>query len=111
MSTPLLLGLIPLAFVGGWIWIEIRRVSRWMRIGSGLIAGVSFAFWLVSVSHSLGSYYDGMREHRLLQSLILAYPLKSVAIDAWSSNYGDYEGFDHHVTKRDELEVIIATDR
>ena len=90
MSTSLLLGLIPLAFVGGWIWTEIRGVSRVMRIGSGLIAGVSFAFWLLSVSNSVGSYFGGMREHRLLQSLIRAYPLKSAEIEDWSSKYRSY---------------------
>lgn len=110
MSASLLLGLIPLTFVGGWIWIELRGVSRWMRIGSGLIAGLSFAFWLLAASNSLGSYYDGMREHRLLQSLIRAYPLKSVEVNAWSSNYTFYEDFEHHLIKRDELEAVIEKD-
>jgi hypothetical protein len=106
-----LLGLIPLTFVALWLQAEIKSRTRSVRIITGCIAGVSFSFWLLSLSNSLGSYYDGMREHRLLQSLINAHPGQRRQIEAWAADYKFYGGFDNHVQKRDTLERMITTDR
>ena len=107
----LLFGLIPLSSIALWLRMETKGAGRSTRVGSGLIAGVSFSLWLLSLSNSLGSYYDGMREHRVLHSLIRAYPVKTTEIDAWASGYKFYRDFDYHVTKLHELEAVIETDR
>lgn len=102
----LVLGLIPLAFFTLWLRAEIKTASPGVRVGSGIVAGISLCLWMLSLTNSLGSYYDGMREHRLLESLIRSYPGKATEIEAWASNYQFYRDFEHHVTRRRELEAI-----
>ncbi len=107
----LLLGFIPLAFITMWLLVEVKGASRVARVISGMIAGISFTVWLGAFSNSLGSYYDGMREHRMLQSVIRAYPRHSNAINAWEAEYQFYKSSEYHRRKCEDLEAIIQADR
>lgn len=106
-----MLGLIPLAFLALWLRAESKTAALYVRVGSGIVAGISLSLWLLSLSNSLGSYYDGMREHRLLESLIRGYLGKATEIEAWASNYKSYRDFEYHVRKRRELEAITENER
>ena len=110
MSSIFWLGAITLAAFIVWIFTEVRTANRWNRIGSGSLAAVCLAFWLLGLANSINDYYDGMREHRLAQSLIRECPSKTAQLQKWSLAYARYDGRNHE-SRMNELEKIMEERR
>ena len=63
-------GAAVLAVVAGWALLEFKATNRILRIVVGAGMTVAASAWLAAFSRSLGDYYDGMREYRLIQSVL-----------------------------------------
>ena len=107
MSHIIWLAAVPMAAFASWILAEVRSANRGIRISLGNLATVCVTFWVLSLAHSLGDYYRGMREYRLVQSLIRAYPTRAAELQKWSSAYDHYDASNHEKRMK-ELEGIVG---
>ena len=101
-------GVAVLGLIAAWAVLELRAKNRILRIIVGAGMTVAASVWLSVFSRSLGDFYDGMREYRLIQTLLHELPKKSSEIYKWSSDYDHYVDSASHQARIQQLERIVG---